>query len=174
MQRDETRHRTLRAFSTPEWWIRFAALLCLFVAWTGVGWEELSFGVVGAVLAALVVHRFRREDAGRFHPLGFARFLPYFLQVSIRGGIDVARRSFAPSMPLKPGFVDFGLRVNAAGPAAVFFAAVISLIPGTLCAVLDDERGCVCVHVIDVGSDYDGELRRLEERVGAIFGEMVE
>lgn len=154
-----------------SWWLQFAALTLLFVAWTGVGVEELVFGAIAAALAATANRRIAVPRAARFRLVGFLRFIPYFLRISLLGGVDVARRAFLPSMPIEPGFLKFPLRLDPPGPGAAFFAAVISLIPGTLC--VEHEGGqSVLVHVIDLQAPVNEELQRLEEKVAAIFGEL--
>ena len=153
-----------------SWWVKFGVVALIFVAWTGPGIEQAAFAMAAGGLAATVSEvttaRTASVDTGQL-----ARFIPYFWSLSFRGGIDVARRAFLPSMPLAPGFVDHRLRVEPDGPSALAFAAVISLIPGTLCVDVLEEK--VVVHVIDRSAGFEAELRRLERRVGRIFGESI-
>ena len=152
-----------------QWWIEASIFALLFVAMTGVGVQQLVLAcVVGALVATVAAGIQRRQ--GTFRVGFFFRFLPYFLAIAVRGGIDVARRALAPSMPIRAGFVDYRLRVDPRGRAAAFFGAAISLVPGTLCVELEGEPS-IRVHLIDLDGPYLDELRHLERRVAAIFAE---
>lgn len=169
MQPEDNRFLTL--LRRREWWIRFAFFVAIFIAWSGPGAEQLAFAAVAASLGSTISHIMAGEGAARFRLTAFLRFLPYFLSISLRGGVDVARRAFSPSMPLAPEFLDYRLRVEPGGSAAVFFASVISLVPGTLCVSIEGEL--VGVHVLDRRTKVFDELARLERRVAPIFGESI-
>jgi multicomponent Na+:H+ antiporter subunit E len=97
-----------------------------------------------------------------------ARFLPFFLWQSLRGGIDVARRALHPRLPLAPLLLDYPLRLPD-GPACTFLANTVSLLPGTLSA--DLENGCLTVHVLDGSQpDVSAELQSLEALIADLFG----
>lgn len=99
--------------------------------------------------------------------LGFLSFVPFFLYRSLLGGVDVAWRAFHPSMPIFPDLIRYSTRLPYGLPQ-VFMANTISLLPGTLSAVL--ERGVIEVHVLDRRNDYLAEVRMVECRVAKIFG----
>lgn len=117
-----------------------------------------------AVGAGLVLHP-RRDWTLR--PLGLARFAGFFLWQSLRGGIDVAARALNPRLPIAPAMVDYRLRLPE-GPARVFLADVVSLLPGTLSAALAGGR--LRLHVLDERLPVTRALRTVEERVAALFG----
>ena len=164
--------RFLKVVLHRRWWIRFAVLTAIFLAWTGVGVSELIFAAVAGALGSTVSFQAPDLKAERFRLGAFLRFVPYFLLISFRGGIDVAKRAFLPSMPIDPAFVHYRLRVSEDGAAAVFFLSTISLVPGTL--FVDIDKSQALVHLIDQGSSALGELERLERRVAPIFGESVD
>jgi len=137
-------------------------------------WWVLSGGdarswVLGlpAVLAAVWA-------AGRLSPgsrpvlrwWALARFVPFFLRESLRGGWDVARRTLAPRLAVRPGFAHYrmGLRSD---PARTLFANCVSLLPGTLAA--DIQGDWLEVHRLTDAIDIETELARLERRIAAIF-----
>lgn len=138
-------------------------------------WFLLTGGAPGSapagtlvVLAATAV-TLRMEPPGRWRvrAWGTARFVPYFLRHSLRGGLDVALRAFHPRLPLRPRLDTYRLRLPQ-GAARSFFVGVVSLLPGTLSTrVAGDE---LLVHVIG-GGDAAARLGELEERVGGVFGE---
>jgi multicomponent Na+:H+ antiporter subunit E len=96
----------------------------------------------------------------------FARFVPFFLWWSLRGGIDVAWRACVPSLPIAPGILTYRLRLPP-GRARVFLTAVISLLPGTLSAEI--ARNNLCVHILDKHVSSEAELAVLETKVAALF-----
>ncbi len=101
-----------------------------------------------------------------------ALFAPRFVLDSIVAGTDVALRALAPSLPIRPVFVNFPLRLRSAG-ARAFLSQAISLMPGTLtCDVGEDY---LVVHALS-GTEEKivAEIARLEARVAAIFREKVE
>ncbi len=97
---------------------------------------------------------------------GTARFIPFFLWHSLRGGVDVARRALHPRLLISPGLFDYRLRLPPGLPR-VFMANTVSLLPGTLSVELDEE--CLRVHVLDETSAVTEELRVLEKQVASVF-----
>lgn len=152
------------------WRWAFVLFGLLFIVWTGVGVEQVVFAVAAAAVAAWVRSTLSEAEGPRARFGGLVRFVPYFVWVSVRGGVDVARRSVMPSMPIEPEFVDYELRIDPQGAEAVVFAAAISLVPGTLCVDIG-EGDTALVHLIDSNAGFEQELQRLERRVAQIFGE---
>ena len=85
---------------------------------------------------------------------------------SVSAGIDVARRAFAPRLPLKPGFVPYKTQYRR-GPARNAFTSVSSLLPGTL-PVRDDDQG-VLYHCLDVERPIAEELAADEAAVSRVI-----
>lgn len=143
----------------------------VFVALWGVlnqgdvdSWQLGAPTVLLALLVSFVVLPTRRWS---FHPLGALRFALYFLQKSLVSSIDVASRVMRPQMPLKPGMVEYTLRLPP-GIGRVIMSNVTSLLPGTLGA---DLRGDVLVvNALDVDAAVEDELRQLEERIADMVG----
>ncbi|MBK1646310.1 hypothetical protein CKO25_16980 [Thiocapsa imhoffii] len=98
--------------------------------------------------------------------LGFARFVPFFLWRSWRGGLDVAWRACVPRLPIAPGIMDYRLRLPP-GRSRIFMTAVVSLLPGTLSAEI--VRNNLIVHVLDRHAANTADLAALESRVAALF-----
>jgi multicomponent Na+:H+ antiporter subunit E len=101
-------------------------------------------------------------------PTGALRFVPFFIWVSLHGAFDVVARAFAWRRPLAPQLVEFRPRLDSSTPSGVFFLEIVSLLPGTLCADIVGDQ--ITVHVIDRSRPNLKMLRRLEERVAAVFG----
>lgn len=140
----------------------FIALWWILTAGASSSWSVGAPVVLLATLASLSI-----LPPIRWSWLGLARFIPFFLWHSLRGGADVAWRVMNPRMPLSPGLVFYRLRLPP-GPSRVFMANAINLLPGTLSADLDDDN--LCVHTIDATQNHQAELEVLERLVGDLFG----
>lgn len=158
------------ARSLPSLLLRTAALILMWWILTDGDLSSLYFGVPIAIVAGLV-----SLSLAPPHPMGLriAGVLPYaayFAIKSVAGGIDVARRALAPSMPIDPAFVEYRIGLTGSVPR-VLFANTISLLPGTLSARVVE--GTLQVHALDVTTAVHADLRELEDRVGALFGQHV-
>ncbi|HSL00792.1 MAG TPA: Na+/H+ antiporter subunit E [Rubrobacteraceae bacterium] len=143
------------------------ALLAL-LWWALVGGDAGSWlvgapAIVGATAASLLLS----PGGWRWTPGGVLRFVPFFVYQSLVGGLDVALRALDPRLPLQPTLLDYKLRLPES-PARVFMADTISLLPGTLSAVLEGRD--LRVHTLTQGPEVLDNLRELERRVAALFG----
>jgi multicomponent Na+:H+ antiporter subunit E len=137
-------------------------------------WWLLSDGAPGswligipAVLAAgWAARRLGTGERWAISVSGVLRFLPLFLWESLRGGIDVARRTLAPRLRIQPGFTLYRTGLHHPG-ARMFFANCVCLLPGTLAADLQCDR--LRVHMLDDSMDPELELQRLERAVALIY-----
>lgn len=127
-----------------------------------------GIGVPAIALALGVSYWLQPGRRVRLRPVSALRFSAFFLVESVRGGLDVAVRVFRPSMPLAPARLTYRLRLPD-GPARVFLADTMSLLPGTLTTELRDD--CLHLHVLDARQPIEKELRRVERQVAALFGE---
>jgi len=145
---------------------RAAVLAGLWGALTGGAAGSWLVGVPVVILATLTSQALWTRRTGWLSPLALLRFAVHFLRESLRGGVDVARRALLPSLPLCPALVELQSRI-APGPAEVFLANVLSLMPGTLSV---DLRGSILtLHTLDAATAVEAEMRVLEELVAAIF-----
>jgi multicomponent Na+:H+ antiporter subunit E len=97
---------------------------------------------------------------------GLLRFIPYFLMESLRGGINVASRTLHPRLNIAPEFYRYqtGLTDRV---MRVLFVNCVNLLPGTLTADLNDDW--LEIHMIDINTNPEAELQRLEEAVRQLF-----
>jgi multicomponent Na+:H+ antiporter subunit E len=156
---------TPRARLGPLLW-RALWLAVLWLALNGADHRSWIVGAPVVCVAAWVSLRMRPATRWRLSPLGAVAFAAYFARESFLGGLDVARRAFAPRLSLAPAMRSFRPRL-AAGTPRLFLCAVISLLPGT--AVVEIAEDHLLVHVLDDSSEVEGELRALEDRVAALF-----
>ncbi len=100
-------------------------------------------------------------------------YLPIFLWECIKANLDVAYRVIHPAMPINPGIVKVKTTLKSE-TGLTFLANSITLTPGTLTVDIDQERGFLYVHWIDV-KDKDVEkateivVERFERILKRIF-----
>ena len=123
--------------------------------------------VIGAVTAMSLVYR--GPVRWRWRLSGLLRFVPFFLYHSLVGGVDVGLRAFRRRIPVAPTFIRYEMRLPPFEPPARFFAATLSLLPGTLCASM--QREILSSHVVDDAQPNAARLHQLESRVADLFGE---
>ena len=143
-----------------------ALLASLWWLLTGGAQSSWLVGVPVVLLASWSLYRLRPASADPFSVPGFIRFIPMFLRESLRGGIDVARRTLAPSLRIHPGFIIYPTRLER-DAARVFFINCVSLLPGTLAADFNEDQ--LTIHLLDDGINPVDELRRLEDAVSRIY-----
>jgi len=99
---------------------------------------------------------------------GLLQFAGFFILESLRGGIDVSRRVLAPKTRIDPVFYDYSMQLRIPYAQQLFISS-ISLLPGTLCADMNNNQ--LRIHTLDQQMDTTQGIRRLESLVGQIFGE---
>ncbi len=126
-----------------------------------------AFGVIVITLAAGLSVSLFPPSVHRLRPVGFARFLAYFLGHSVIAGVDVAKRLLTPSLPLKPGLISLPLRLPEGGPCWLL-ANALSLMPGTLSVRVVNGR--LTVHCLDTSDSIEEDIREAEVQVARAFG----
>lgn len=142
------------AFFAAVWWVLTE------------GEPAWGVGVPVVLIASVAAWGLRFPGRVRLSLAGAFRFVPYFVWQSLRGGVDVARRALDPRLPLDPALLVYRLRLPP-GPARVFLADIVSLLPGTLSAELAGDR--LRLHVLD-RAPAPAAVRALEARVADLFG----
>ncbi len=145
---------------------RILELAAIWLILTGGRADSLLPGIVVVIPAAVASLLLPVSHAWSWRLGGLCRFLPFFLWRSLLAGLDVARRALAPDLALHPGLYRYRWRLPP-GPARIFFANTVSLLPGTLSVGLDREN--LLLHTLDTRRDLDDELVSLEEMVNQLF-----
>jgi len=124
-------------------------------------------GLPAVALASWASIRLSSNELPGLSPGGLVVFTTLFLRESVRGGIDVARRTLGPGLRIEPGFHSYRLHIRH--PAArVLLINCIGLLPGTLAADLDGDHAEL--HLLDTGVNPDPQLLQLEQAVASLFG----
>ena len=121
---------------------------------------NLAFGVLATAAATWASLKLMPPSLGSVRIGALVLLLPRFLWQSMIAGIDVARRAFAPRLPLAPGFVQYptGLPRGAARNA---FAAISSLLPGSVPVSETDTH--IEYHALDLSQPVVEQLAAEEQ-----------
>ncbi len=158
-------HQSLDSSARRLWALQtFVLLLLLWLALDGV--DAIGVGLAVAALGALLGGWLAPGEPYPWRPLRLLAFSGYFLCMSLRGGIDVARRALHPRLLLSPGYFEHRCRLPPGLPRTVFIG-VISLLPGTLAVELRDD-GCLQVHALVAAGTVE-TIAALERRVARLF-----
>jgi multicomponent Na+:H+ antiporter subunit E len=145
---------------------RFALFLGLWLLLTAADKAALAPGLAAAAAAALLSHRLAPSGEHRIGLVALLLLFPGFLWRSLVGGLDVARRAFSPTIPLRPGWVRYQTSL-ADGLPRVALGSQLSLMPGTLAA--GSEGNAVLVHCLDVEDDVILAIAAEEQRLLRAF-----
>lgn len=142
----------------------------LFLVWWALTLGEvggLGFGAIVVVLVAGLSLRLFPSSGYQLRPVGLVLFFFYFLSRSVVAGVDVARRLLSPALPVQPGEITLTLRLPEGSPRWLL-ANTLSLMPGTLSALLEGDR--LTLHCLDTRDPVEQDVRETERQVGRVFG----
>lgn len=139
----------------------FVVLWCLLTDGSITSW---GVGIPAVALSTTVSITLLPRVAINWYE--FFKFLPLFFVRSLRGGVDVAWRAFHVDIPMTPDLIEYRMRLSS-NVARVVMVNVVSLLPGTLIANLDDD--VLKVHVLDSRTDFRAELETIELRIARIY-----
>jgi multicomponent Na+:H+ antiporter subunit E len=136
----------------------------------GGRFADVAPGIGAAVLATWVSFLMLPPDPGQaqVRPFAVLQLAVRFVWGSVVAGVDIARRAFSPSMPLKTGYVSYPVTLPP-GPSRNLFMSVTSLMPGTLPAG-SDETGGLIYHCLDVEQPVVRNLHHEEAQLIAALG----
>jgi multicomponent Na+:H+ antiporter subunit E len=126
--------------------IGFFALWLILSGADSAGLVAGAVAVAGATWTSLMLFP---AAGSRFALAAIGRFTLRFLYESVVAGTDVARRALDPRLPLRPGYLEYSVRLPA-GALRNTFCTLSSLLPGTL-PVGSDKTGALRLHCLDVG-----------------------
>jgi multicomponent Na+:H+ antiporter subunit E len=143
-----------------------------FLWWVLTGNDTGSWiiGVPVVLLAAWLSVSLAGTGSFRLSPVGFTRFLVFFLVESVRGGFDVARRALLPGRHIDPCFLHYRTHLPEGLPRDMLLYT-ISLLPGTLAVSMDDDQ--LIMHALSRDLQPMDSVSSCERYVAAVFGESV-
>ena len=144
---------------------KFALFVGVWLILCGGNLASLLVGGPTIAIALFVWELNRNPESIVLRPLRLIGFAPFFLNESLRGGIDAASRAFSGRPRLSCGMISFETFLPE--PARVFFATVVGLLPGTLTAQVAENS--LLVHTLDHTKAVAQDLRLLEARVAYLF-----
>ena len=148
--------------------VRGGIFLAFWLSLIGLSLSALPVGVVAAAAATWASLVLLPAGAQPVRLLPMLTLLPRFFWQSLLAGWDVARRAFAPRLPLRPGFVAYRC-AHRRGHFRNTFATISSLLPGTLPCSEDDEH--LIFHCLDVGQPVSDQLAVEERALAPLFEE---
>jgi multicomponent Na+:H+ antiporter subunit E len=146
---------------------RFTLLFGAWLVITGAEPQALVVGLLAAAASAALSLSLLPPGPRSARLSGVLRLLPGFLAGSLRGGIDVARRAFHPAVPVRPGWLDYPLRLPP-GAGRVSFGNFISLMPGTLAA--GEHDNALYIHCLDTTGSVVPKMAREEALIARSMG----
>jgi multicomponent Na+:H+ antiporter subunit E len=126
-----------------------------------------ALGVPTVALAVWTTRQYARGHASltvRYQAI--PAFALYFVLRSLVAGVDVARRTLAPSLPIAPRLQSVHTTLPDGLPR-VLLVAVLSLMPGSLGVSLNGDE--IELHVLDARTDVLADVRRTEARIARLF-----
>ncbi|TVS08911.1 MAG: cation:proton antiporter [Gammaproteobacteria bacterium] len=145
---------------------RVAVLAAIWWVLTGGETSSWDWGVPAVLVAASLRPGLGSGGAWRLSLMGLLRFLPAFVWYNMRGALEVAILALDPRRHPDPVLIGYPLRLPP-GPARVFMANLINLVPGTLSTRLT-VRG-IEIHVLTASVSVTRTLTILERRVADLF-----
>jgi multicomponent Na+:H+ antiporter subunit E len=146
---------------------RFALLLVTWLVITGARPEALLVGVLTVAAAVAISLRLLPPGPQSVRITRVLAMVPGFLVDSLRGGVDVARRAFHPRMPLRPGWIDYPLRLPP-GAGRVSLGNFLSLMPGSLAA--GEYQNSLHVHCLDSTGSLVPKIAQQETLIARALG----
>jgi multicomponent Na+:H+ antiporter subunit E len=145
---------------------RGALFLALWVVLIGAGPADIAAGAFVAALAAWA-SAIVSPPGGGIRVAALPAYALRFLRQSAVAGWDVARRAFAPSLAVRPGFVDHRSALPA-GAAREAFVSVTGLLPGTVAVAEEGDR--VIYHALDTAQPVAAQLAAEERAFAPLVG----
>lgn len=141
----------------------------LAAIWAGLHWDDPASWVIGlptVIAGAAASSLLPAAPPPAISIVGALRLAKFAIAGVLRGACDVSVLSLFPGR-LRSGCLTFRTRLPEGRPRRLF-ALLITLLPGTLTARLEDDR--LTVHALDCGPTARDDLHALEARIAGLFG----
>jgi multicomponent Na+:H+ antiporter subunit E len=152
--------------STRRVWTLQCFVVLLLIWFFLNGLDSIWFGLLAAAAGALTGGILAAGQPHPWRPNRLAVFAGFFLVESLKGGFDVAWRAMHPALKINPCFQRHAL-VLPAGQPRTLMVAVVSLLPGTLSADLEDNGQTLLIHALTPESGR--AIGQLQDRILWLF-----
>ena len=161
---------------------RIILFLFAVLVWMGLTWPpDLQHFLIGVIAASFVAFMTGDMFVQRPRVFGnlkryiwFLYYIPVFIWECFKANVDVAYRVGHPDMPINPGIVKVKTTLKS-DTGLTFLANSITLTPGTLSVDIDQNRGFLYVHWINVKSrDTEQATKLIVSRFERILKEIFE
>lgn len=135
--------------ASVAWWRGVAYFGFWLLLLPSLGLADLVFGLLLAVAATWVSMRLLPVEMGSLRVSKLLQMVPHFLYESVLAGVDVARRTLDPKLPLNPGLVNCPVGFPP-GFARNTFATIMSLLPGSVSVGEGADDTVLVYHCLDL------------------------
>ncbi|MBM9537121.1 Na+/H+ antiporter subunit E [Desulfobulbus alkaliphilus] len=129
-------------------------------------WSDMLPGVPVILLVALIPPYLGHASPWRWSFPALLRLVPVFLWFSVWSGVQIAFLALSRLRLVTPEVVEFSWRLPP-GPARLFLAGIINLVPGTLSLQIREEA--LNIHFLYDARGNMSSVLVLEEMVAALF-----
>lgn len=141
------------------------AMLIWWILMDGSGADMLP-GLPVVILAALIPPYLGKSRPWKWSFPALLRIVPVFLWFSMRSGLQIAYLALLRHRLLTPEVMSYAWRLPP-GPARLFLASIINLVPGTLSMHIREEA--LTIHFLHNARANVSSVQVLEEMVGDLF-----
>ena len=147
--------------------------MLVWLALTGLGVQEISVGVVVALIVSLTAGQFlvtTHKQKHLLHRWFYALlYLFKFLWEMLKANFHVAYIVVHPQVPIKPGIIKIKTKLTKDAAITVLTNS-ITLTPGTLTVDINEEKREIYIHWIDVKATNIDDCTK---EIGARFEPML-
>ncbi len=172
--RDFTRQRRepepgTRPAGLREWLVTCVVCFGVWLMLTGsTNLSDVLWGVVVSIVVAGATYRFTLLDVPTWVSSprrwgAFGRLMLEFIRQLVVQNITLSARVLRPNMPIKPGIVVIPTKLKRDFPLTVL-GSLMTLTPDTVTLDIDQAKGLIYVHWIDVQTTDTQEAQRLIAR----------
>ncbi len=147
--------------------------LCLRLVLGALLWWVLTEGSVSSwliglptiLVAVLVSFQLTPYNPYTIRLVALPGFLFYFIKTSLVAGLDIAKRTLNPNLPVGSQWVTYTTKLE--GLPRWLFMSSLSLMPGTLS--VSSETQALVIHSLDDPQKTRDELHKLERQLIDLF-----
>ncbi|SFX59995.1 Na+/H+ antiporter subunit E [Marinospirillum alkaliphilum] len=129
--------------------------------------DSWVLGAPAVLLAVWLSHHLHPQPGRRLSLVGLLAFWWFFTRQSLLAGLDVARRTLSPELPIQPGAISVPLYLPSGAPRWLL-AMTLSLLPGTLSVRFEKDR--LLLHCLDMTQPVEHDVFVAQRQIAAVFG----